>query len=208
VVARPLLTLLATAHLLTPLPLMKTFASGTNAGKTAVGTSPPVDNRAANPRQRRAARAASPQGPQALGNPAPPADNTTGLPDALKAGVELLSGHSLDEVQVHYNSAKPAQLQAHAYAQGTDIHVAPGQEQHLPHVSWHVVQQQQGRVRPTPQLMGNNALVDDAALEAEADIMGTRAARGAHNPTRDDVSGTEAAAPSKQRRSPGVGASS
>jgi len=50
---------------------------------------------------------------------------------------------------VHYNSDKPAQLQAHAYAQGTDIHLASGQEKHLPHEAWHVVQQKQGRVKPT-----------------------------------------------------------
>jgi hypothetical protein len=29
-------------------------------------------------------------------------------------------------MKVHFNSAKPAQLNAHAYAQGSDIHVAPG----------------------------------------------------------------------------------
>jgi hypothetical protein len=34
----------------------------------------------------------------------------------------------MDDVKVHYNSAKPAQLNAHAYAQGTDIHIASGQE--------------------------------------------------------------------------------
>jgi len=39
----------------------------------------------------------------------------------------------MDDVQVHYNSGKPAQLNALAYAQGTDIHVAPRQEKHLPH---------------------------------------------------------------------------
>ncbi|MCW3124043.1 MAG: hypothetical protein JWQ38_3535 [Flavipsychrobacter sp.] len=27
-----------------------------------------------------------------------------------------------------------------AYAQGTDIHIAPGQETHLPHEGWHVKQ--------------------------------------------------------------------
>lgn len=78
--------------------------------------------------------------------------NDTGLPDSLKAGVEKLSGISLDDVNVHYNSAQPAQLQAHAYAQGTDIHLAPGQEKHLPHEAWHVVQQKQGRVKPTAQM--------------------------------------------------------
>jgi len=101
--------------------------------------------------------------------------NNTGLPDGLKAGVESLSGYSLDDVRVHYNSAQPAQLQAHAYAQGTDIHVAPGQEQHLPHEAWHVVQQKQGRVKPTMQLKGTVAVNDDAGLEKEADVMGTKA---------------------------------
>lgn len=78
--------------------------------------------------------------------------NNTGLPDGLKAGIENLSGHSMNDVKVHYNSDKPAQLQAHAYAQGTDIHLASGQEKHLPHEAWHVVQQKQGRVKPTIQM--------------------------------------------------------
>ena len=98
----------------------------------------------------------------------------TGLPDNLKSGVENMSGLSMDDVRVHYNSDKPAQMQAHAYAQGTDIHVAPGQEKHLAHEAWHVVQQKQGRVRPTMQLQGvyvNN----DTSLESEADIMGSKA---------------------------------
>ncbi len=106
--------------------------------------------------------------------PAPQLVNKTGLPDGLKAGVENLSGHSLDDVRVHYNSARPAQLQAHAYAQGTDIHVAPGQERYLPHEAWHVVQQKQGRVPVTLQRKGV-AINDDPALEQEADAMGETA---------------------------------
>lgn len=106
--------------------------------------------------------------------------NHTGLPDQLKSGIESLSGMSMDHVQVHYNSDKPAQLQAHAYAQGSQIHVGPGQEQHLPHEAWHVVQQAQGRVRPTVQMKGNVPVNDDAGLESEADVMGGRAvAQGA-----------------------------
>ena len=101
--------------------------------------------------------------------------NNTGLPNQLKAGIEHLSGMSMDHVKVHYNSDKPAQLQAHAYAQGSNIHVAPGQEQHLPHEAWHVVQQAQGRVRPTVQMKGDVAVNDDAGLEAEADVMGAKA---------------------------------
>lgn len=101
--------------------------------------------------------------------------NTTGLPDQLKTGAENLSGYSLNDVKVHYNSPRPAQLQAHAFAQGTDIHVAPGQEKHLPHETWHVVQQKQGRVKPTVQLQRGVAVNDDKHLESEADKMGEKA---------------------------------
>ncbi len=101
--------------------------------------------------------------------------NNTGLPDQLKTGIENLSGMSMNDVKVHYNSPKPAQLQAHAYAQGTQIHVAPGQEKHLPHEAWHVVQQKQGRVKPTKQLKTKVAVNDDPQLEKEADVMGAKA---------------------------------
>ena len=98
-----------------------------------------------------------------------------GLPTQLKQGIESLSGVSMAGVRVHYNSPKPAQLQAHAYAQGNDIHVAPGQEQHVPHEAWHVVQQRQGRVKPTMQMKTGVPVNDDAGLEAEADAMGSKA---------------------------------
>jgi uncharacterized protein DUF4157 len=104
-----------------------------------------------------------------------PAANNTGLPDNLKAGVESLSGVSLDNVKVHYNSPKPTQLNALAYAQGTDIHVAPGQQKHLPHEAWHIAQQSQGRVKPTTQVKGV-AVNDNSSLEREADVMGAKAA--------------------------------
>ncbi len=103
-----------------------------------------------------------------------PKPNQTGMPDGLKIGVEALSGMDLSDVRVHANSSQPAQLDAHAYAQGNDIHVAPGQEQHLPHEAWHVVQQRQGRVQPTLQMAGV-AVNDDASLEKEADLMGAKA---------------------------------
>ncbi len=100
--------------------------------------------------------------------------NKTGLPDHLKTGIESLSGYSMDDVKVHYNSSKPAQLNAHAYAQGNQIHLASGQEKHLPHEAWHVVQQKQGRVSPTTQVNGA-AVNDSASLEKEADVMGGKA---------------------------------
>lgn len=100
--------------------------------------------------------------------------NETGMPDHLKAGIEELSGFSMDDVRVHYNSDKPATVQALAYTQGTDIHVAPGQEQHLPHEAWHVAQQMAGRVEPTIEVDGM-PVNDNADLEHEADVMGTKA---------------------------------
>lgn len=101
--------------------------------------------------------------------------NNTGLPDELKSGIENLSGQSLDDVKVNYNSNHPARLNARAFAQGTDIHVASGQEKHLPHEAWHVVQQKQGRVKPTRQMKGNINVNDDEGLEREADLMGAKA---------------------------------
>jgi Domain of unknown function (DUF4157) len=100
----------------------------------------------------------------------------TGLPDPLKAGVESLSGVSLEQVRVHYNSSLPETLNARAYTTGSDIHIAPGEERHLPHEAWHVVQQQQGRVDPTMQLFSDVPLNDDAGLEREADVMGQQGA--------------------------------
>lgn len=102
-------------------------------------------------------------------------ENNTGLPDTLKSGIENLSGIFMDDVKVHRNSDKPAQLNAHAYAQGTDIHLGAGQEKHLPHEAWHVVQQKQGRVLPTKQLRSKVKINDDAGLEKEADLMGNKA---------------------------------
>lgn len=100
--------------------------------------------------------------------------NLTGMPDNLKGGIEDLSGFSMDDVRVHYGSSKPAAVQAHAYTQGTDIHIAPGQERHLPHEAWHVAQQMAGRVEPTTEIDGM-PVNDNAALEHEADVMGARA---------------------------------
>ena len=97
-----------------------------------------------------------------------------GLPGGLRSGIEGLSGLSMQDVKVHRNSGAPAKVGAHAYAQGRDIHLAPGQDRHLPHEAWHVVQQAQGRVKPTLH-EGGIAINDDAGLEKEADVMGAKA---------------------------------
>jgi hypothetical protein len=109
------------------------------------------------------------------------AANHTGMPNNLKSGIEDLSGVDVSDVKVHYNSSKPAQLNAHAYAQGSDIHIAPGQEKHLPHEAWHTVQQKQGRVKPTVQMKENVPVNDDPGLEHEADVMGAKATQFKNN---------------------------
>jgi hypothetical protein len=101
-------------------------------------------------------------------------ENNTGLPDPLKTGMENLSGMNLNHVKTHYNSSKPAAVQAHAYAQGSEIHLGSGQEKHLPHELAHVVQQAQGRVKPTTSVNGM-AVNNNIGLEKEADVMGAKA---------------------------------
>jgi hypothetical protein len=103
------------------------------------------------------------------------ASTGAGLPEELRTGVERLSGLSMAGVRVQRESAEPARIGALAFARGEEIHVAPGQERHLPHEAWHVVQQKQGRVPATVQLRGVGANLD-SALEREADEMGARAA--------------------------------
>ena len=95
-----------------------------------------------------------------------------GLPGPLKMGIETLSGMPMDHVRVYYNSHEPTALRAQAYAQGSDIHLGPGQERHLPHEAWHVVQQAQGRVKP---VMQGAYAKSDADREREAHVMGERA---------------------------------
>ncbi|KVU10236.1 hypothetical protein WK61_23220 [Burkholderia ubonensis] len=104
----------------------------------------------------------------------PARDGAHGLPAPLRHGIERLSGVTLDHVRVHYNSTRPARWQAQAYAQASEIHLAPGAARHLPHEAWHLVQQAQGRAPATARI-GGVALNDDARLEREADVMGARA---------------------------------
>ncbi len=100
----------------------------------------------------------------------------TGLPSGLQAAVERLSGESMADVNVHYNSSKPARISALAYTQGSEIYMGPGQERYLAHEAWHAAQQKQGRVSSTKQA-GGQPVNNEMALEREADMMGQRAAR-------------------------------
>lgn len=100
--------------------------------------------------------------------------NKTGMSENLKNGIENLSGLDMSDVKVHRNSSRPKQLDALAYTQGTDIYLGPGQEKHLPHEAWHVVQQKQGKVEATGKI-GKDAVNEDISLEKEATKMGSKA---------------------------------
>ena len=118
-------------------------------------------------------------------------ENNTGIPDELKASVEALSGYSMDEITVHYNSEKPAQVNALAYAEGSNIFIGPGQEEHLPHELAHIVQQKEGSVKPTNTENGM-AVNNDASLEKEADNMGAKMENGTADTDTQQVDKTEA----------------
>lgn len=98
------------------------------------------------------------------------------LPARLQRGMEALTGVNLADVRVHYNSPNPAQVQAHAYAQGRDIYLAAGQEKHLPHELGHIAQQALGMVKPTTEVNGV-AVNDDPKLEQQATDWGEMAVR-------------------------------
>jgi hypothetical protein len=116
-----------------------------------------------------------------------------GLPEDLRAGIENLSGVSMGDVQVFHGSSEPAEVGARAHAQGSDIHLAPGADDALPHEAWHVAQQRQGRVSPNAKV-GDNGMNADANLEAEAESMGAKAASlGAAAPASGPVKAGAAA---------------
>jgi Domain of unknown function (DUF4157) len=118
--------------------------------------------------------AASPRFGFAAVSPRQGLSPANGLPEPLKTNIEAMSGLSMDDVRVHRNSAEPGGIGALAFTQGAEIHLGSGQERHLPHEAWHVVQQKQGRVPITTHFAGaaGNA---DSHLEREAETMGDRA---------------------------------
>ena len=103
------------------------------------------------------------------------------LPDDVRAKMETAFGADFSDVRVHIGR-EASSLGAIAYTWGSNIHFAPGQynphtlqgQKLLGHELWHVVQQKSGRVKNP--FGGGVAVVQDHALEAEADRMGVKAA--------------------------------
>ena len=113
------------------------------------------------------------------------------LPRDVQAKMETAFAADFSDVRVHVGH-EASSLGAIAYTWGTNIHFAPGQynphtiqgQKLLGHELWHVVQQRTGRVRNP--FGGGVAVVQDHALEAEADRMGVKAAMTTVPSTRED----------------------
>lgn len=127
---------------------------------------------------------------------------SSGMPDGLRTRAESLSGVSLRHVRVHRHSRRPEEFDAVACTDGEHIHLGPGQDGHLGHEAWHVVQQLQGRVKATGRV-GDLKVNDDDAMEREADIMGRRVMAAAA-PGFATATSRTVAANTRVGRAPGV----
>jgi len=109
----------------------------------------------------------------------------TNLPNDVRGKMESSFGTDFSGVNIHQNSGKASNIGALAYTQGSDVHFAPGQynpgsqkgQELIGHELTHVVQQRQGRVKPTKQGKGM-PINDNPSLEKEADEMGAKASSG------------------------------
>ena len=103
------------------------------------------------------------------------------LPEAVQRKMETFFGTNFSDVRV-FMGPQASSIGALAFTLGSNIYFAPGQydphsvrgQQVLGHELTHVIQQRAGRVR-NPQGFGI-AVVQDHALEAEADRLGMRVA--------------------------------
>ena len=125
------------------------------------------------------------------------------LPQPVLQKMEASFGTSFSDVRIH-ESPQAQSIGAAAYTQGKDIHFAPGQyspnsldgQALLGHELTHVVQQRAGRV-PTPQ--GKGVPINaDPSLEAEADQLGAKAARGEAAQAGSSLMGSGLVSPSME----------
>jgi uncharacterized protein DUF4157 len=159
-------------------------AVGSGSAVEAINPAP------ATPGKQTQVQLAAARGAQAAGleTAAPP--STGGgqqLAPDVRSKMEASFGADFSGVRVHEGD-QPSKLGALAYAQGNDLHFAPGQYQPgsqsgqalIGHELAHVVQQDHGRVSAPPQAKGAEGapVVADRGLEDEADRAGQAAARG------------------------------
>lgn len=107
------------------------------------------------------------------------------LPARLRSKMENSFGTSFGNVNIYTDSPEAKSMGALAFTQGNNVHFAPGQynpqtysgQALLGHELTHIVQQRAGRVAVPHQSKGA-PINADRSLEAEADNLGAKAARG------------------------------
>ena len=106
------------------------------------------------------------------------------LPEPVLAKMQTAFNADLSDVKIH-TDGQAEKLGSQAFASGNNLHFAQGKydpesqsgQALIGHELTHVVQQQQGRVNiPKIPGEGNSIVVQDQALEAEADVLGNKAA--------------------------------
>lgn len=126
------------------------------------------------------------------------------LPRDVQAKMEAALGANFSDVRVHVGPEASA-IGAIAFTWGSDVHFAPGQyNPHTPHGQFllghelaHVVQQRAGRV--VNPFGGGVAVVQDQALEAEADRLGRMATSRPHIETSSLQAGSNQKSQTVQR---------
>lgn len=109
--------------------------------------------------------------------------SSVSLPDPVQAKMEQSMGADFSGVQMFKDSEKASSVGANAFAQGNEVHFAPGQfktdqagQELIGHELAHVVQQREGRVSANTSV-GGKPVNDDKGLEQEADDKGRLAAK-------------------------------
>jgi hypothetical protein len=112
-------------------------------------------------------------------------DSDRALPDAVQDKMETAFAADFSDVSIQEGPQAP-EIGALAYAQGEEVHFAPGEfspettsgQELLGHELAHVVQQREGRVGGPTTTAKGVPINADPALEKEADDLGSKAARG------------------------------
>lgn len=122
-------------------------------------------------------------------------------------------GHDFSNVNIHANSSKASDAGALAYAQGNDVHFAPGQfkpdtqsgQELIGHELAHVAQQREGRVQANNSVNGM-PVNDETTLESEADSLGAKAAQMKPGPDfaggNGGSSSSSSSAPAQKKEDP------
>ncbi|MCU0350633.1 MAG: DUF4157 domain-containing protein [Flavobacterium sp.] len=107
------------------------------------------------------------------------------MPEEVQAKMENSFGEDFSNVAIHDNSTKADDMGAKAFAQGKDVHFAPGEfqpnskegQELIGHELTHVVQQKEGKVHGG-EVHGKDMVNQNPALEKEADDAGKLASEG------------------------------